>query len=586
VGSDTLTGGAGDDLLVDSFGSNSLDGGAGYDRVHVRLEETGVASFAFVNQPDGSVSYSNWSGTTTLRRIEAALITGTYADEYIVGGNWSDTIDGGGGSDVIDGGAGVDRVVLAFDRHAFVDLSVAGPVMVQTRYGASVTLLNVESLLSAGSVGDDIIVGGSGSDSVSSSAGDDYLRGMGGDDWLFAHVGDLRGGAGNDVLGVSGWRAPLASGQASPYFSLPENLGSTARALSLDPFFRLASDPEVSGSDATTHATVHLQGSNRLIYLALTVTEANTTAIFDIDGGFTEANGYFDSVVRVLDQAGNQLAWNDDWFPVDPGSSSLRDSFFEFTFARQGVYYIEIGAYSPQLPVISIPAGVEFRLHVTMQQPEISSSLYGEAGNDLLLSGSGPDVLDGGSGNDTVSFAGLATGVNASLLTGRAQAGAATDYLFSIENLVGSPHADVLVGNGVANVLDGADGADLLQGGAGNDSLFGGNADDSLAGGNGDDILDGGAGNDTLNGGAGNDVFVFAAPGFGNDLVNGFDADPLDGQDLLDLSGLGISLANFAAALTITAAGQDTVITIGEDWVRLVKVSPAMIDASDFILAG
>jgi Ca2+-binding RTX toxin-like protein len=585
-GNDTVLGGVGDDVLIDSLGSNQLDGGDGHDRVHVRLDESGVASFAFVHQPDDSVSYSNWSGTTTLRSVEAALITGTYRDEHITGGNWSDTIDGGGGSDVIDGGAGIDRVVLAFDRPAYLDLSVAGPVIVQAQHGASVTLLNVESVQTSGSMGDDIIVGGSGSDSVSSSAGDDVLRGMGGDDWLHAHVGDLRGGSGNDVLGVSGWRAPLAGGQASPYLRLPEDLGSTARALSLDPFFRLASDPEVSGSDATTHASVHLQGSNRLIYLALTVTEANTTAIFDIDGGFSEANGWFDSVVRILDQAGNQLAWN-DWFPngPDPGSDSIWDSFFEFTFAREGVYYIELGAYSTTSP-LPVPDGTAFQLHVTMQQPAISSSLYGEAGNDLLLSGSGPDVLDGGSGNDTASFIGLTTGVNASLITGRAQAGAATDYLFSIENLVGSPYADVLVGNGVANVLDGGDGADLLQGAGGNDSLFGGNGADSLLGGNGDDTLNGAGGNDVLNGGLGNDVFVFDAPGFGNDLVAGFDADALDGQDYLDLSGLGITPASFVASVAITALGQDTLITIGEDSIRLVKVSPAMIDTSDFILAG
>jgi hypothetical protein len=38
-----------------------------------------------------------------------------------------------------------------------------------------------------------------------------------------------------------------------------------------------------------------------------------------------------------------------------------------------------------------------------------------------------------------------------------------------------------------------------------------------------------------MNGGAGNDTFVFAS-GFGNDRIQGFDANPADGQDLLDVS--------------------------------------------------
>ena len=55
-----------------------------------------------------------------------------------------------------------------------------------------------------------------------------------------------------------------------------------------------------------------------------------------------------------------------------------------------------------------------------------------------------------------------------------------------------------------------------------------------------------------MNGGAGNDIFVFA-PGFGNDTIAGFDANAAGGgQDLLDISALGITAATFAAEVTIT----------------------------------
>jgi Ca2+-binding RTX toxin-like protein len=72
---------------------------------------------------------------------------------------------------------------------------------------------------------------------------------------------------------------------------------------------------------------------------------------------------------------------------------------------------------------------------------------------------------------------------------------------------------------------------DTLNGGTGADSLLGGAGNDTLLGADGADTLTGGAGNDTLNGGAGNDTFVFAA-GFGSDTVQGFDANPANGQDL------------------------------------------------------
>lgn len=77
------------------------------------------------------------------------------------------------------------------------------------------------------------------------------------------------------------------------------------------------------------------------------------------------------------------------------------------------------------------------------------------------------------------------------VITLGAEAGdlAAGDKLTSIENLIGSDHADVLIGNGENNQLDGGDGADVVNGGAGIDRLDGGGGIDTLIGGDGDDIF-------------------------------------------------------------------------------------------------
>jgi len=117
-----------------------------------------------------------------------------------------------------------------------------------------------------------------------------------------------------------------------------------------------------------------------------------------------------------------------------------------------------------------------------------------------------------------------------------------------------------------------------------NHRMLGGQANDTLIGGAGDDLFFGGLGNDTLNGGFGNDTFMFTAAGFGNDSIQGFDIDPAGGQDLLNISGLGISSETFAANVSIAADGADTVIGIGVDTIRLVGVNSAGIDQTDFIL--
>ncbi len=126
----------------------------------------------------------------------------------------------------------------------------------------------------------------------------------------------------------------------------------------------------------------------------------------------------------------------------------------------------------------------------------------------------------------------------------------------------------------------------LIYGGGGAFTGTGNALNNTLRGGSGADTLEGGAGNDLLFGGAGNDIFVFAAPGFGRDWISDFDADALGGQDLLDVSGLGITAATFEAAVTLTDLGNDTLITIGDDSIRLVRVGdPATVDANDFLFA-
>ena len=113
-----------------------------------------------------------------------------------------------------------------------------------------------------------------------------------------------------------------------------------------------------------------------------------------------------------------------------------------------------------------------------------------------------------------------------------------------------------------------------------------------MDGGGGDDFLAGSddpAATDAMDGGAGNDIFTFRA-GFGNDKITGFDANPNGGgQDLLDISELGITAADFATAVSIVDLGADMLVGIGDNSILLLGVNGVgqnTITQADFLLAS
>ena len=242
-----------------------------------------------------------------------------------------------------------------------------------------------------------------------------------------------------------------------------------------------------------------------------------------------------------------------------------------------------------------------------------NDNMIGGAGNDRLEGGLGADSMTGGSGDDVYLVDNAMDSVTEGLNGG-------TDVVqTTLQNYTLGNNVETLVfagtgaftgrGNAIANTISGGSGNDFLyglggddtlNGGAGNDTLDGGVGADNLQGGAGNDYIIGGAGNDRLeggqgadimSGGAGNDTFVFSA-GFGRDrITNGFDSNPGGGQDYLDLSSLGIGVANFASSVTIAGgSGSSTVITIGNplngNVITLENVNSNSININDFILIG
>jgi Ca2+-binding RTX toxin-like protein len=183
-----------------------------------------------------------------------------------------------------------------------------------------------------------------------------------------------------------------------------------------------------------------------------------------------------------------------------------------------------------------------------------NDTLIGGAGNDTLNGGGGADILIGGTGNDTYYVDNSGDTVTEATGGGNDTIWASVNFTLAstseVETLmVNTPTGVTLVGNAFSHTLIGN------------------------------------AGNDTLKGGTGNDVFQFLG-GFGQDIIKDFTPGPIGGQDLLDISGLGITAASFSADVKISAGAHgSTMITIGTNSIRLLNVTPSNIDVTDFRLA-
>ncbi|WP_282413189.1 retention module-containing protein [Pseudomonas sp. PS01299] len=154
----TLTGTAGDDILVAGTGNNILNGGDGND-----------------------------------------VLTAGSGNNEMHGGAGNDLLYSGPGNDILDGGTGIDTVSYA---HATAGVTVnLGLLGAQNTIGAGTdTISNIENLV--GSNFNDTLTGDNNNNVINGGLGNDILNGGGGDDLLIGGLGNntLTGGAGADTF--------------------------------------------------------------------------------------------------------------------------------------------------------------------------------------------------------------------------------------------------------------------------------------------------------------------------------------------------------------------------------------------------
>lgn len=203
-GADTITTGAGNDIIRTGQGASTVSAGQGANVI------VGGANSDTVTALDGGnfVNAGNGTNTVTTGGGRDKIVTGTGADT-IVSGAGNDQIVLRGGADTVDAGAGADRLVI---NYASMNTNVTGGITggnIGTGYvghiadlaGSLVDFERSESFTITTGSGNDRITTGKGADILRGGGGTDVFVSGGGRDALAGGGGSdrLRGGLGNDV---------------------------------------------------------------------------------------------------------------------------------------------------------------------------------------------------------------------------------------------------------------------------------------------------------------------------------------------------------------------------------------------------
>ncbi|WP_024671377.1 calcium-binding protein, partial [Pseudomonas tremae] len=466
--------------------------------------------------------------------VDPVSLSGTSADDVLIGGAGNDTLYGSAGNDVLDGGAGNDRldggdgddtylfgigsgqdtVYYSYESRAGkrdtvkliglnaddVTLSREGSDLI-VRINGTVDSLRINyhfiSEATAGyqidriqfadgshwdqeeiklqvlkaTAADQTIIGYSSADQLNGGDGDDSINGAEGDDTLV-------GGTGRDSLSGDSGNDVLLGGDGNDIL----NGGAGNDVLDGG-----AGDDRLDGGDGDDTYLFGLGSGQDIVYYAYEsrIGKLDTVKLQGLNpADILLSQEGADLLIRVVGSNDSLRVNNHFQTDASAGYQIDRIEFADGSFWDQG----------------SIKA-------LVLQGTDANQSLTGYSTDDVIDGGAGDDTVSGASGSDTLS---------------------------------GGAGEDVLNGGSGDDLLDGGSGADTVSGDDGNDRLLGGAGNDLLYGGSGNDILDGGAGNDRLDGGAGDDVYLFGK-GSGQDTVYYANESRADKLDTIKLVGLNVA---------------------------------------------
>ena len=426
---------------------------------------TGTAADDVLIGADGDDSIVGLEGDDTL--------DGRGGNDNITGNAGNDVIRGGSGADILNGGAGEDTLQYEGSISGVtVDLNVDGAGF-QSATGGDATgdiVSGFENVYATeladtliGNAGDNVLFGYGDVDYIDGGSGDDVIRGGRGADVLI-------GGVGNDWLRYLGSTSGVAVNLTLNAAGLHQTSGGDAEGDTASGF------ENVYGSDFADMITGDA-GNNYLIGYAGDDTIDGGAGDDDIRGGAgadhldgglgTDTLQYEDTSAGVtvdLNLNGTGIAQTsagDASGDIIAGFENLTGSIFGDTLTGDSGRNIIMGLDGDDV-------------------------INGGGGNDVIRGGAGADVLIGGAGSDVLQYAGSDAGVTVNLTLGadglqQASGGDAQgDVISEFENVYGSSFGDTVTGNASRNILYGYAGDDSLDGGLGNDVLRGSEGADSF----------------------------------------------------------------------------------------------------------
>lgn len=613
-GHDTLIGGGGDDILVAGRADTTMTGGAGADRFVLRegafttrITDFNVAGGDQIDMSDFlmlrnvgqlTITTTSWGARITFRDAVIEVfasgggplgvmdlfgagfgwpdrvlvlpepgrtVTGTTGNDHLEGGSGADTISGGAGHDTLWGGSGND-LLWGGDGG---DLLFGGDDddSIHSGDGDDEAWGGAGNDTVRGGDGNDTIGGGpSGDDLLLGGEGDDQAWAGNGDDTLWAGAGDdtLGGGAGNDLLWGEAGNDEVWGAWGHDTLHGGTGADMMGGADGNDLIFGDAGNDTIGGGDGDD--TLNGGEDDDLLWgrsgrdrleggVGLDTLYGGEGADTLLGGGGEDSLLGDSGHDRIDGGDGNDTAWGGAGNDTMLGGSSL-----------------DFLGGADDHDSLSGGAGMD--------------TLIGGGGNDVLSGDAGRDFLRGDVGNDTLSGGNEADTLLGGEGDDRLWGGAGNDLCAGDggnDRLNGGTGHDTLAGGSGQDTLEGGDGEDegwggagndILSGGGGDDTLGGGSGHDTLSGGDGSDVLRGGGGDDMLTGGSGADTFVFYLNQGTNRIT-----DFTSGTDQILIYGTSLSFDD----LTISGAGNDTVILVGSTRVILEGVITSALDVDDFL---
>ncbi|MEZ5908176.1 MAG: tandem-95 repeat protein [Hyphomicrobiaceae bacterium] len=439
-------------------------------------------------------------------------LTGTPYGDLVNGLGGDDVLTGGPGGDTLDGGDGIDIASYATSSGGVTASLLAGTA--SGGDGEGDTLIGIEGLI--GSDHADDLTGDGGNNVIEGRGGADVLAGLGGTDTA-SYVSSGGGvnvsltsglGSGGDAEGdaLTGFENLIGSSHddilaGDSGANVIEGRGGD------DTLVGGSGDDILDGGDDTDTADYASETGAIAVDLSTATDFGGTIGVASVATGTTSGTDYLKSIENIVGGAGA------DDITGNAGANVLSGGGNDDT-------------------------------------------ILGLGGDDTLSGDGGNDILDGGEGTDTADYSSETSAVNVFLfnvanfggdiglasLTAGVTSG--SDYLTSIENVIGGTAADFLYGDAGANRIEGRDGGDRIDGREGDDMLYG----DAGA-----DLITGGSGNDTIYGGADTDTFLLGEAGM--DTIHGD-----DGDDRIDGGSDNDTLYGDAGADRITGnTGDDTI---------------------------